>query len=185
MFPAVSFHTSISDLDHAKSADKLQNIGIDVWKAYEFNGMERRCYDDFMVDSFILPHNGVRNRGFYIRTDGQRLLYMTDFEYCPYTFQKQKVQHMLVECNYSSELVNRDLPQYAHKILGHASLETLKEFIRVNKTEELRTVILCHMGLETLDEKKALSEISEIAGAGVTVTLAEKGKELELSEVPF
>lgn len=176
-------------LDHAKSVKDFQRMGIPVYKPYDETVAcpLRIRYGAFYIQAFKLPHNGTPNYGFLITVDGKKILYATDFEYCPYTFVKQKVNHFLVECNYMSELVNRDLPQYEHKIRGHCSLSTCKEIVRVNKTDSLRTVLLLHLGQETAIGEECVKEIREVAGNSVNVCYARAGMEIELreSDCPF
>ncbi len=80
------------------------------------------------------------------------------------------------------DLVDRDLPQYEHKIRGHCSLDYCKRFIEDNKTNALRTVLLLHMGTETCGPMECVAEVKKVAGTGVNVDYAEKGKEWELRE---
>lgn len=172
-------------IDHAKSVKDFENMGIPVFKAYEYKeNVLNRWFGNLQVSSFDLPHNGTENRGFLIRTlDNQKILYLTDFEYCRYCFENQKVNHIICECNYQQELVDRDLPQYEHKIKGHCSLETCKNFIIANKTNALRNVILCHLGAETTIADECVAEVHKVANCPVYA--AEKGKEIELSLYPF
>lgn len=168
-------------------------MGIHTVKFYEIGDWddERMKYycvriGGFLIKPFPLPHNGTINYGFFIRTpDNQTILYMTDFEYCKYNFLKQKVNHILIECNYMKDLVDRDLPQYEHKIRGHCSLDYCKRFIEDNKTNALRTVLLLHMGAETCEPMECVVEVKKVAGVSVNVDYAEKGKEWELNEFPF
>ncbi len=167
-------------------------MGIPVFKPYEdLDNMsaDEDCrlaqkYGGFRITAFQIPHNGTRNCGFLIRADGQTILYMTDFEYCRYNFLKQKVNHILIECNYMKDLVDRDLPQYEHKIRGHCSLDYCKKFIEDNKTSALRTVLLLHMGVETCEPMKCVAEVQKVVPMA-NVDYAEKGKEWELPEFPF
>ncbi len=160
-------------------------MGIPVFKPYEIaTNTQNKWLGSFQITSFDLPHNGTPNHGFFIRTmDNQTILYMTDFEYCRYNFLKQKVNHILIECNYIKDLVDRDLPQYEHKIRGHCSLDYCKKFIEDNKTSALRTVLLLHMGAETCESTECVSEVEKVANCPVYV--AKKGFEIELSEFPF
>ena len=181
-------HTDIHSFvtDHNKSVKDLQIMGINVWQPYlDEKTYQRKQFGKFKVQCFDLPHNGTSNRGFLIEVDGQKILYMTDFEYCPFKFDKQKINHMLVECNYQQELVDRDLPNYEHKIRGHCSLDTCKEFIKVNATDSLQTVILCHLGQETTEPEECVAEIQSVAKCKIYV--AEKGMNIELcdSNCPF
>lgn len=174
--------------DHAKSVKDFENMGIPAWKPYieyvEFSShrIYHKVFGKFSVQCFPLPHNGTDNFGFLIDTDGQKILYLTDFEYCPYVFTKQKVNHILIECNYMKDLVDRDLPQYEHKVRGHCSLNTCKAFIEVNRTSNLRTVLLLHMGRETSNPDEMVAEVKKAAGTGVNVVVTRKGLEVELKE---
>ena len=177
--------------DHSKSVADIKKMGIPVWQPYldgfDINSVQKRGYGSFKIMSFKLPHNGTDNFGFLIECDGQKILYMTDFEYCPYVFAKQKVNHILIECNYQQELVDRDLPNYEHKIRGHCSLDTCKEFIKVNATDSLQTVILCHLGQETTEPEECVAEVQKIV-PGANVDYARAGLEIELrkkGECPF
>lgn len=162
-------------------------MGIPVFKPYEIKtNTQNKWLGSFQITTFDLPHNGTENRGFFIQTlDNQRILYLTDFEYCRYRFTEQKVNHILIECNYQKELVERDLPNYEHKIRGHCSLETCKSFIESNKTNALRTVILCHMSGDSCNAEECLSEVQNVVGEGVNIVVARKGLEVELSKYPF
>ena len=168
--------------DHCKSELDFLNMGIQVFRPYDERiacSLATKC-GPFMVQAFKLPHNGTSNYGFLITVDGQKILYMTDFEYCQYTFKNQKINHILIECNYQNKYVNRDLPNYEHKIRGHCELETCRGFIETNKSEALKTVLLLHMGVDTCDPPECVEEIRKITDANVRVDYARKGLALEL-----
>lgn len=172
--------------DHAKAVKDFENMGIEVWKPYhETNLTDRMKFGSFSVQCFPLPHNGVANFGFYINANGQKILYLTDYEYCRFNFKSLQVNHIICECNYQQELVSRDLANYEHKIRGHCSLETCKSFIAANKTNALRTVVLCHMGQETTIAEECLTEVQNVVGEGVKCVCAAAGEAVELSLYPF
>ena len=177
-----------SHQDHSKSVADFEKIGIPVWQPYlDEKTYQRKQFGKFNFQCFDLPHNGTPNRGFLIEVDGQKILYMTDFEYCPFKFTTQKINHILVECNYQQELVDRDLPNYEHKIRGHCSLSTCKDFIKANVTDNLQTVILCHLGRGTTEPEECAAEINKIVPQA-NVFVAKKGLEIELrkkGECPF
>ena len=174
--------------DHSKSAADLKKYGLDVWQPYlDEKTYQRKQFGKFKVQCFDLPHNGTSNRGFLIEVDGQKILYMTDFEYCPFKFDKQKINHMLVECNYQQEYINKDLANFEHKIRGHSSLDTCREFVKVNATDSLETVLLLHMGEMSCNPKECVAEIQKVAN-GANVDYARAGLEVELKskgECPF
>lgn len=184
-----------SHQDHSKAVEDFEKMGIPVFKPYmdldnicaDENCQLAQKYEDFRIVAFQLPHNGMRNCGFLITVDGQKILYLTDFEYCKYNFKNLNVNHILVECNYQQGLVDRDLPNYEHKIRGHCSLSTCKEFIKVNATDNLQNVILCHLGRETTEPEECVDEVQKIVPQA-NVCVAERGLEVELrkkGECPF
>ena len=174
--------------DHSKSVADFKKMGIPVWQPHlDEKNYQRKQFGKFNVQCFDLPHNGTANRGFLIEVDEQKILYMTDLEYCPFKFVTKKINHILIECNYQQELVDRDLPNYEHKIRGHCSLATCKEFIKANATDSLQTVILCHLGRETTEPQECINEVQKIVPQ-TNVCVAERGLEIELrkgDEPPF
>ena len=142
---------------------------------------------EWIVTPFCLPHDNTPNSGFLIDLpDGTgRLLYATDFEYLPYTFKSLKINYFLLECNHQADLVDRSEAKYEHSLRGHSELETVKEIIRVNKTPDMRNIILCHLSGEWSDPDHMKSEIQQVVGKWVTVDIAEKGKVWDLSRFPW
>ena len=163
-------------------------MGITVWKPFsESNLTDHMKFGRFLVQCFPLPHNSTPNFGFYINANRQKVLYLTDYEYCRFNFKSLQVNHIICECNYQQKLVSMDLANYEHKIRGHSSLDYCKRFISDNKTSALRTVVLCHMGAETTIAEECLAEVQKVVGEGVNVVVARKGLEVELieSRCPF
>lgn len=173
-----------SHKDHSLSAEKLKQL-TPVWEPYLSEQKRQHTHlGDFDIQCFDLPHNGVENRGFIIRVDGQTICYMTDLEYCPYSLASQNIDTMIVECNYMKNLVPDDLPNKTHKILGHCELETTIGILQDN-LRTLKHIILVHMGLGTLDREKAMQRIREVVPEYITVMWARAGRNYDISEVPF
>lgn len=171
-------------LDHSLAADYIRMIGIPMFEPYK-SEMERRVvtYDGFVIKSFKLPHDGVENCGAYIICpNGHRLLYMTDFEYSPYVFRDQKINTMLIECNYCKSMIDPEAEKYNHVLRGHASLDVVKEFVRVNRTTELKNIILCHLSNTSADEAEIMREITSVVDPSVDVTIARRGLTFELDK---
>lgn len=172
--------------DHSKSVADLENMGIPIFKPFENNiKIQEINLGSFFIQSFPLPHNKVENRGFVIEIAEQKILYMTDFEYCRYRFVNLGINHMLIECNYCKELIDKGIPNYKHKLLGHCELETCKEFIRKNTTDELRNIILCHLSGNDSDPVKMMHEIKKVSRCGIKVAVATAGLELNLDNLSF
>lgn len=172
-------------LDHSKAVTELNKKGLKVWQPYidTENKIQTKTFGCFKVTCFPVPHDNVECRGFIIEIDGEKLLYATDFEYIPFNFKSQNINHMLVECNYVQEIVNSKAENYSHILRGHCNLDTTKEIIRANKTDSLRTVILCHLSSNNSDEKTILDGISNIFNGNTFI--AKKGLTVNLDKVPF
>lgn len=177
---------SHSHADHSKSLNDIKDL-FPVFAPYTQGEIEidKRSFGEFDISCFELPHNGTWNNGFLIKVDGQKVLYMTDFEYCKYRFKKQEISHMVIECNYQKKLVDMDLPQYKHKIMGHCADTTCIDFIRENMTNQLRTITIIHMGAGTCNPKECAEEIKGVVGAGVSVDYARPGLEVDMNLTPF
>lgn len=173
--------------DHSLSVKEFEKMGIPIFKPYEKTEIvDRKKFGSFNTVCFQLPHNGVDNYGFYIKIENQKVLYLTDFEYCKFTFDTLDVNHILVECNYQKEFVNRMLANYEHKMRGHCSLDTCKDFVEANATDSLRTVLLLHMGVQTCNPYECVAEVQKVARKS-NVDFARQGLEIELrtDECPF
>ena len=174
--------------DHSRSIKDLRDMGIRVIAPYE-SGKMRFKLGGFEIQAFDVPHNNTWNNAFFIKTplpDEQRILYMTDLEYCPYSFRNQHINHMLIECNYIKDMVDPNLPNFCHKVKGHCELETTKGIVGTNNSSDLRTVILCHMGGGTCDNNRIVAEVQKVAPqAHVCVAEAGEAVELRTSNCPF
>lgn len=162
-------------------------MGIPTWEPYkdtEHKRLKTRL-GDFTVESFPVPHNGVENRGFLIKTDGQTICFLIDLEYCPYDLSRQDINVLIVECNYISELVPDDLPNIQHKIIGHSCLDTTIGIIK-NCQKHLRKVFLIHASKGvTMNKERALKEIREQIPDYIEVEFCRDNTVYDISECPF
>ena len=157
--------------------------GAQFYSVTEFNAVH---IGGFKCIPFNVPHNGTSNFGFLIEhKEMGRLLFVTDYEYIPYNFQKQQIQHFLIESNYQEQFVDRDLPNYEHKLLGHASLETCIGAIKANQTPNIRNVIMCHLGAGSSSGKYFINEMQKEIGRDVNVACVVPGLVVEMNKDPF
>lgn len=134
----------------------------------------------FNLQAFQLPHGETTSYGALIRHGKETFLFLTDFEYSSYVFKACKVNHFLIECNYQKEYVDLDAPNLAHKLKGHASLDTCKAFIKTNITSEMQNVILCHLGRSSTNAKECVNAIKDIVSENVKVDYARANTVYEL-----
>lgn len=163
--------------DHAKYAGEYEKAGIPLFRPYESN-MERqvRTYGGFVIKSFNLVHD-VSCCGFLIQhPEAGNVLYASDTEYIKYRFQN--LNHILVECNYSKDLVLEDAANRSHVMTGHIELQTALDFLRANNNPNLRNVILLHMSDRNSDPDEFVAEAEKVVQCPVWA--AEKGLEVDL-----
>lgn len=120
--------------------------------------------------------------GFYITHPGIGIIvYASDTEYIRWRFKN--VNHILIEANYSMDFVDKDKPNYAHVLQGHMSIDTARKFLEVNKSPQLRNVILCHLSEENASAEEFTMKTKKVVNCPVCV--ARKGLEVDLNLVPF
>lgn len=176
-------------------------MGIPVFAPYEqaIKKPQMKQFGSFKVTALpmldknmeIWQHTNAKDMsecpiyGFLIECDGQKILYVTDCKLCVWNMKSQRINHILLGINFQNDMLSSEEAKTHHVLTGHMSLSTGCELIKVNATNALRTVILCHMGAETLDFSIAKEQIQEVVGDSVRVEFATTGLETELSLTPF
>lgn len=171
--------------DHFKYHAEYSVAGIPLFMPFVSDGKYQQ-FGHYYIKAFELPHGDTKSYGFYIRHEeiGQ-LLFLTDFEFSPISFEHLKVEHICVECNYQLDMVDVNAPNFKHKVQGHCSLDTCKEFVRFNKSNNLRNVVLVHASRNTLDFDNAVKEVKSIVDSDVEVVMAKPGIEIEIQKEAF
>ena len=168
--------------DHTKYAREYENAGIPVFKPYETDKLRQvQNFGNFTIKSFDLVHD-VPCCGFLIvHPDMGRFLYVSDTKYIKYRFDR--LNHILVEANYSMGLIDPNAANRSHVLTGHMELQTTIRFLQVNRNPELRNVILCHLSGNNADPEQFRQEAGKSVACDVYV--AEKGLEVNVSLMPF
>lgn len=176
--------------DHAKYISEYERAGISVLKMYEltdYDAEKMRYYsvrrDGFKIIPFPLVHD-VPCYGFHItHRDIGTLVYATDTEYIKYRFKN--INHILVEANYSDDLIDNEAVNREHVLRGHMSLQTAQDFILTNDNPNLRTVCLLHLSDKNSDSEQFLQKTKETVKYGADCYIAEKGLDVNLNLCPF
>lgn len=189
-------------LDHAQYIKQYMRAGISVYTAFETQtALEvitgerttaipplKKCQiGKFTITPFNVPHDtDIECYGYLIEHEEMgKLLFMTDLEYCRYNFAKQGINHILIESNYSMDLVDRDEPNYEHRLRGHMSLNTALKFISTNDNPLLLNVVLIHLSDKSGDPALFTEEMKKTIEYGANVYVARKGLEVNLNLCPF
>lgn len=150
-------------------------------------------FGGFTVTPFDVIHDAPEPLGFIVRhQDIGTLLFATDTEYIKQNFTKLKLNHILIECNYSQKIIDgrvhsgsTDKGLRDRVLQSHVELETCKGFIEVNKTVSLDTVTLLHLSDGNSNAREFTAEIQSIVGKDVVVYVADKGVTVNLDILPF
>lgn len=189
-------------LDHAQYIKQYMRAGISVYTAFETQtALEvitgerttaipplKKCQiGKFTITPFNVPHDAdIECYGYLIEHEEMgKLLFMTDLEYCRYNFAKQGINHILIESNYSMDLVDRDEPNYEHRLRGHMSLDTALKFISTNDNPLLLNVVLIHLSDKSGNPALFTEETKKTIEYGANVYVAKKGLEVDLNLCPF
>lgn len=140
-------------------------------------------FGKFSIMTFPLVHD-VECYGFYItHPDIGNVVYSTDTEYIKYRFKN--LNHILVEANYSDDLIDNEAVNREHVLRGHMSLQTAMDFISTNDNPALRNVVLLHLSDNNADSAQFLQKTKETVKYGADCYIAEKGLEVDLNLCPF
>lgn len=176
--------SSHSHKDHSRYIHEYERAGIPVFKPYE-SEMDRqvRTYGKFVIKSFEVVHD-VPCCGFLIEhPEMGKLLFVTDTEFVKYRFDKQNISHIMVEANYSDELLTDEPTKRTHVLTGHMKINTACDFIEANRTAQLRNVVLIHLSDSSSDAEQFMAMAEKVAKCPVYV--AEKGLNVSFDLVPF
>ena len=187
--------------DHARYISEYEKAGIRTFIPYEFsNHVSAECnyMGGFRIKDFALTdNNGVFKHnnsdgsecpcyGFYIaHKDIGSMVYVSDTELIKWKFQKQKLNHILVEANYSMDFVDKEQPNYEHVLRGHMNIDTTLDFISTNDNPALRNVVLLHLSDKNADSAEFLQKTKETVKYGADCYIAEKGLVVDLNLCPF
>lgn len=181
--------------DHSKGIKELVDNGVDV---YALEGVftdkaiqNHRCravtpstryqVGNFVVLAFELEHD-VDNVGYLIKhiPTGETILYITDTYYVKYRFKN--VNHFLVECNYSKEIIDRTLEDKMflrnRVVQSHFELHNCIDFLKASDLSKLKTMTLLHLSSANSDADYFKSEVEK--AIGYPVNIAKKGLEIYL-----
>ena len=174
--------------DHSQGIKDLLKCGVDCYmseqtrQSLNLNGHRVHSIEPerqfrlghFTILPFTLVHDSP-NMGFLLISDrGSKLLYSTDTQYIPYRFRG--LTHIMIEVNYELEILKSNLKSGAlalevakSVIHNHMSLETAKEFFRVNDMSAVREIHLLHLSNKNSNAGLFRDEIQSITGRPVFI----------------
>ena len=180
-------------IDHVKSLDYFINLGIPCYGNKDVCSIHKGCIElpnvlnvnGFKIQTFELVHD-VPNNAFIIDTDdGIRILYCTDTKRIP---KKVKgVHYAVIECNNDQDtIINNAMCDVFTKSKpeNHQSLCECARYLKAIDKSNLQCIILWHMSMTNIDEKKAVDTIKREVGFD-NVVVADRGLEIEIQKSEF
>lgn len=183
--------------DHHFYWFQYARAGIPVFEPFRLDGSNLE-FDNSQFRVMAFDNRDKSGRWLHNNSDGSEcpcygfhithpeigsLVYATDTEYVRWRFKA--VNHILCEANYDMQFVDRDEPNYEHRLRGHMSLDTALEFISTNDNPALRNVVLIHLSDKSGDSALFKQKTEETIKYGADVYVAEKGLEISLDLCPF
>lgn len=174
--------------DHSKSMEEAIRRGLIVYSCDTYSKHKSVRMGGFYIQGFECQHD-VPCIGFYINHEiVGNLLFATDTYYVEYKFPN--VNHMLVECNYSKELLEANVDRgHIHPVLAdrlrssHFELGNVKAFLHANNLQQIKNIVLLHLSAGNSNSNQFEYEIYKLTGKPTVVAC--KGLELDLKLVPF
>lgn len=182
--------------DHYKYHEEYRRVGIPVYEPFKDENQTLSFDSGFIIQGF--PNRSKNGHWFHGNSDGSEcpcygflirhpdmgnLVYVTDTECVRWRFKD--INHMLVEANYSDNLIEHDAVNRDHVLRGHMSLQTALGFISTNDNPTLENVVLIHLSDKNADSADFLQKTKETIKYGADVSIAEKGLSVNLDLVPF
>ena len=181
--------------DHSAGIKQLLHHGIDVFTNREvmeqidgtkwLKSKNTATLRGWSITPFNVPHTNTdgtdcENYAYLIDKDGERLLYMTDWMYCPYKLARYNIHNYLIAVNYTDLEEEDEGGKISHVVRGHSSLATTQDFLKASMTPACKNVIACHLSRRNANPKVVLAELSNTVWPNVNVAIAKKGMRLEL-----
>lgn len=111
--------------------------------------------EDFRIESFEVPHDGIDNVGYFIEVDGKAFAFLTDLgEITPVAASYIcMANYLILEANYDEEMLRMGpYPAYLKGRIksrtGHMSNTDTATFLAEHFTDRLRCIWLCHLSRE-------------------------------------
>lgn len=185
--------------DHAKYCKQFLNAGITIYSnkdVADFNegvsvlelGKALRI-KGFTIQAFELEHD-VECYGYLIKhKELGKLVFLTDT--CSAKYKFKDVNHILVEANYSEDIMvdkfTKGDVSVASKMRlseSHLSLEDSIDFLTLNNSDNLKTIVLLHLSDSNSNESLFVDKVMK-AIKNPNIYVADKDMTVELNENGF
>ncbi|WP_295937660.1 MBL fold metallo-hydrolase [uncultured Alistipes sp.] len=193
--------------DHAAYIDKFALRGIPIIasagtlekcgllrhrQACPIRATQSLAIGDFIVRAFGVQHDAAEPLGFIIEhPEAGKILFVTDTGRIPYNFKAYRLNHLLIEANFSDDVMLRNIEQgrtatvqYERVIRTHLSIEACCATIAECATPALATVVLIHLSDGNSHARRFAAQAQKTAPF-TRVHVADEGLTIELNKDEF
>jgi len=188
--------------DHSKYVNEYLKAGIDVYmsegtkealslnhhRLHTIKSMGKVIIKSFTIMAFDVKHDCTEPIGFLLRhPEMGTTIFATDTYYISYSFPG--LNNILVECNYSKEILKANLEKGLPQVVkdrvleSHMELETCKEFLIANDLKDVHNIVLLHLSDGNSHAENFKKEV--IGVTGKKTFIADKGISINLNKNPF
>lgn len=172
--------------DHSKAAADLAKRGIDIYApedtiaACRLTGNHRghvmQSQEEILIGTIALKAFDVKHDvscyGYMLTSGSERLVYITDAQYCRYRFPH--VTHWILETNFSEEQARENVSagiitqEYKNRIWqAHMSFGQAEQLLKANDLTHTKQIFLAHMSEKNAREDDFIKRVQELTGAEV------------------
>ena len=152
-----------------------QAIDVPKYRTMTVKATEPFTVKNWNILPFDVEHDVNEPVGYLIDSpSGKRILFATDTYYIRYRFNN--VTHMMVECNYSLEILNQnydagriDKGRRNRLLTSHFELGNVIEFIKANDISKLEEVYLLHLSDSNSNAVQFKQAVEQVTGIPVTI----------------
>lgn len=141
--------------DHSLNKEKLVLRGVKIVdgpsvETFTKNKNSGKFNPELSLYTFPIDHGDCKNSGLIVQTKNECLLYCTDFKLCKYDLSDFDFTHIIVECNYQEDLMQKAPTDYKHlrQINTHMGFDGLKIFMKGLNLEKVEFIVLVHLSTE-------------------------------------
>ena len=144
---------------------------------------------DFTVMPFDVQHDAEQPFGFLINhPETGNILFLTDSYFSEYRFAR--LNQVIIEINYDPEILDYNIESgrvnsaVRNRIItAHMGIGTAIDLLKINDLTQVNNIVLIHLSDVNSNAKDFQRRIEVVTGK--TVTIADKGVEIELNKTPF
>lgn len=157
-------------IDIYMSDGTKEEVGIDSYRIHAISSKEKFKKGGFTILPFDTQHDVKEPLGFLIHHPAiGKVLFATDTYYLKYVFNN--VDHILIECNYSENVLT-ELPAYKTRVLkSHMSLETLKDTLKIWNLKRTKGITLIHISEGNGEPEYFKEEIEKSTGVKTYIAI--------------